>query len=228
MAERLVFPDAYAAADLLTFAGRASRTGDGAVQLRAARGTLVVTAAPLVRQGLLDATPTITGMRTLPVDPELECDLVVEGVSLQNAPGRPSEVQLPETAVEPPLWAQAPVPRTGWTGGNELDAAVLAARGQWGMSAVAHALPIDPGEEVVHKVRGRVWSEPDDDLEGLPRGIAFVALTLGFVTGEAEPARWRRNGRWNRVSVRRGHVLWRGPAHIGMTDVRTTGQVATS
>lgn len=226
MAERLIFPDAYAAADLLTFAGRASRAGDGAVHLRAAGGTLVITAAPLVRQGLLDGTPTIMGMRALPVDPELECDLVVEGVSLQTAPGRPAEVQLPETAVEPPLWAQAPVPRAGWTADGELDAAVLMTRGQWGMSAVARALPLDPGDQVVHTVRGRVWSEPDDDLGGLPRGVAFVALTLGFLTGGSEPAHLRRNGRWNRITVPRGHVLWRGPAHTGMTNVRATGNVA--
>src|SRR3546814_2290602 len=36
---RLVFPDAEAAADLLTFASRAQHLGDGAVRLRAAGGT---------------------------------------------------------------------------------------------------------------------------------------------------------------------------------------------
>jgi len=226
MAERLIFPDAYAAADLLTFSGRASRAGDGAVHLRAAGGTLLVSAAPLVRQGLLDATPTIIGMRALPIDAELECDLVVEGVTLQGAPGTPSAVQLPDTAVEAPLWAQAPIPRTGWEDGGELDAAVLAARGQWGMSAVAHALPIDPGDQMVQAVRGRVWSEPDEDLRGLPRGVAFVALTLGFLADTSERARLRTNGRWTRLSVQRGHVLWRGPAHTGVTAVRATRQPA--
>ncbi|QAY61465.1 hypothetical protein ET475_16830 [Microbacterium protaetiae] len=226
MAERLIFPDAYAAADLLTFSGRASRAGDGAVHLRAAGGTLLVSAAPLVRQGLLDATPTILGLRVLPIDPELECDLVVEGVTLQGAPGEPSAVQLPDSAVEAPLWAQAPIPRGDWRDVGELDAAALSARGQWGMSAVAHALPIDPGEEVVRMVRGRVWSEPDDDLAGLPRGIAFAALTLGFLAERDEPARLRANGRWTRLTLRRGHVLWRGPAHVGMTEVRATGEAA--
>lgn len=225
MAERLIFPDAYAAADLLTFAGRASRAGDGAVKLRAAGGTLVVVAAPLVRQGLLDATPTVLGMRALPVDPELECDLVVEAVTLQTAPGEPAAVQLPDSAIEHPLWARAPLPRGGWADAGELDAAVLTERAQWGMSAVAHALPIDPGEEVVHTVRGQVWSRPDDDLGGLPRGIAFAALTLGFLAGDAETARLRTNGRWTRLTLRRGHVLWRGPAHTGMTGVRATGHV---
>jgi hypothetical protein len=73
-----------------------------------------------------------------------------------------------------------------------------------------------------------VWSEPDDDLGGFPRGIAFVAYALGFTgarAGEAEPERApvRVHGRWTRVSLSRGHVLWRGPAHTGMTPVRATG-----
>ncbi|WP_029145390.1 hypothetical protein [Microbacterium luticocti] len=223
MAERLVFPDAYAAADLLTFAGRAARAGDGAVHLHAAGGTLACTAAPLVRQGLLDATPTVLGLRALPIDPELECDLVVEAVLLQPAADDPRCVQLPEVAIERPLWASAPVPRAGWRPAGALDAARLRERAQWGMSAVAHALPLEPGEQVVQAVRGRVWSEPDDDLGGLPRGVAFAALTLGFVGEDEEAAPVRICGRWTRISLRRGHVLWRGPAHTGMTAVRATG-----
>jgi len=164
-------------------------------------------------------------MRALPVDPEVECDLVVEGVLLQAAPGRPDAIALPETAVQPPLWAQAEIPRSGWADVGELASAMLAERGQWGMSAVAHALPIDPGAEVVHTVRGHVWSQPDEDLGGMPRGVAFVAMTLGFLAGDAERARVRTNGRWTRIALRRGHVLWRGPAHVGMTGVRATGRV---
>jgi hypothetical protein len=224
MAERLVFPDAYAAADLLTFAGRAARAGDGAVHLRAAGGTLVTSAAPLVRQGLLDGTPTILGLRALPVDPELECDLVVEAVTLQAAPDDPRVVLLPATAIEKPLWAAAAVPRGGWVDAPPLDGERLRERAQWGMSAVAHALPIDPGDLVVRRVRGEVWSAPDEDLAGYPRGVAFVAMTLGFFGVEAETAPVRTHGRWTRISLRRGHVLWRGPAHTGMTAVRRTGE----
>jgi len=224
MAERLVFPDPYAAADMLTFAGRAARAGDGAVHLRAHGGLLATSAAPLVRQGLLDATPTIIGLRALPVDPEIECDLVVEAASLQPLAGDPSAVLLPETAIEPPLWASARLPRAGWTGTDGIETELLRERAQWGMSAVARALPIDPGDDVVRAVRGRVWGEPDDVLRGLPRGVAFAAVTLGFLASDhAERATVRAQGRWRRISLPRGHVLWRGPAHTGMTAVRATG-----
>ncbi|UUT35266.1 hypothetical protein [Microbacterium elymi] len=223
MAQRLVFPDPYAAADLLTFAGRAARTGDGAVHLQATGGMLRTTAAPLVRQGLLDATPTILGMRVLPADPELECDLVVEAVTLQSASDDPCAVVLPDTAVAPTLWSSAPLPRTGWEDLGELPADALRARAAWGMSAVAHALPFDPGEQVVRTVRGRIWSEPDDEVAGMPRGVAFVAVTMGFLGDQPERVPVRGCGRWTRLSFRRGHVLWRGPAHTGMTGVRATG-----
>jgi hypothetical protein len=69
-----------------------------------------------------------------------------------------------------------------------------------------------------------VWSAPDEDLGGFPRGVAFVAMTLGFLGEEAETAPVRTHGRWTRISLRRGHVLWRGPAHTGMTAVRQTGE----
>ena len=71
-------------------------------------------------------------------------------------------------------------------------------------------------------VRGRVWSEPDDDLDAMPRGVAFVAHTLGFLGRGPETAHVRTSGRWMRIALRRGHVLWRGPAHLGMTQVRAT------
>ena len=69
MSQRLIFADAPAAADALTFAGRSARVGDGAVRLAAAGGTLTMTAAPFAPRGLFDATPTVLAMRALPVDP---------------------------------------------------------------------------------------------------------------------------------------------------------------
>lgn len=223
MGERLVFTDPYAAADMITFAGRAARAGDACVHLQASGGVLVTTAAPLVRQGLLDATPTILGVRVLPVDPEVECDLVVEASRLQIAYDDPEAVQLPDTAVEPPLWSEAAIPRGGWAERDALTALTLTERAQWGMSAVAHALPLDPGDPIVHAVRGRVWSAPDEDLHDMPRGVAFVAFTLGFLGADDETAVVRASGRWTRISLARGHVLLRGPLHTGMTDVRPTG-----
>lgn len=221
MPPRLLFPDPPTAADALTFAQRAVRLGDGAVRLRATSGTLALTAAPLAPDGLLDATPTVLGMRLMSVDPELECDFVVEAAALSRASDDPRALVLPETALTAP-WAGISPPRTGWEPVGHLAAATLAARAQWGIAAVAEAVPNSAGAEVVRAVRADVWGRPDHDLDGLPLGVAFAAFALGFIAGE-ESATVRRLGPWTRVTLARGHVLTRTTMRSGLTGVRTTG-----
>lgn len=222
MSARLLFADAHAAADALTFAGRCARLGDGAVRLQAAGGALAMTAAPLAPRGLMDATPTVLVMRAHSVDAELSCDLVVEASALRPAGDDSTAVVLPDSALSP-AWAGISPPRSGWVGGDGIAASELAARAQGGIAAVAEALPADPGEDVVRSVRARVWGEPDSALGHLPRGAAFAAFAMGFVVGE-ETARVYRSGQWTRLTLNRGHVLVRGPVRAGMTPVRTTGQ----
>jgi hypothetical protein len=219
---RLLFPDPQASADLLTFASRAVRLGDGSVRLRAEGGVLVTTAAPLAPRGLLDATPTVLGIRVSAVDPELECDLVVEASALRLAPDDASAVVLPEIA-SAPAWAGVSPPRGGWEPADAIDSAVLAARAQYGIAAVADALPADPGEDVVRTVRAQIWGQADEALGGLPLGTAFAAYALGFIAG-AEQAVLRTSGVWTRVTLGRGHVLVRGPVRSGLTAVRATGR----
>lgn len=221
MSARLLFPDPQAAADLLTFASRAIRLGDGTVRLRAAGGVLATTAAPLAPRGLFDATPTVLGMRVSSIDPELECDVVVEAAALLPAPDDASAVVLPETATSP-AWAGISPPRGGWEQTDAIDAAVLASRAQYGVAAVADALPADAGEDVVRVVRAQVWGQPDEALGGLPLGTAFAAFALGFIAG-GEEAHVRTSGTWTRVTLTRGHVLVRGPVRSGLTAVRATG-----
>jgi hypothetical protein len=222
MSERLLFPDPLAATDLLTFAGRAARLGDGAVRLTARSGTLATTAAPLAPRGLFDTTPTVLGLRALAVDPELECDLVVEASSLQQAPDAPNVVVLPETALAP-AWAGIQPPRSGWEHRGEIAAAQLAARAQWGIAAVAESVPTDAGEDAVRAVRAQVWGQADDTLLGLPIGVAFAAFALGFIGG-SEQARVLASGPWTRIALARGHVIVRGPMVSGLTAVRPTGR----
>jgi len=71
-------------------------------------------------------------------------------------------------------------------------------------------------------LRAAIWGEPDEDLARLPRGIAFAADALGFISGE-EQVPVTRSGRWSRLAFRRGHVLARGPVATGLTAVRDTG-----
>lgn len=223
MSPRLLFPHAPAAADALTFAQRAARVGDGALRLRADGGTLAMTASVLAPEQLLDETPTVLAMRFLPVDPELVCDLVVQSADL--VPGdEDTWLRLPETGVTA-AWAGIAPPRAGWEAAGEVDAATLASRAQWGIAAVAEAVPTDAGAEIVSAVRSRVWGAPDEALGGLPLGVAFAAFGLGFIGGE-ERAAVRSSGPWTRVSLSRGHVITRTTSRVGLTAVRTTGRTA--
>jgi hypothetical protein len=102
---------------------------------------------------------------------------------------------------------------------------VIAQRAQWGISAVARGAGPDSGEEAVRALRAAIWGEPDDDLGGLPRGTAFAADAMGFISGE-EQVQLSRSGRWTRLAFRRGHVLVRGPVATGLMGVRSTGPAA--
>lgn len=219
MSARLLFPDREAAADALTFAGRAGALDrEAAVRFRGAGGVLTMTTAVLASRGLLDATPTVLAMRVLPVDPELECDLSVPAAQLTAVSD--TGIDLGETAVRP-AWTGVTPPRAGWERSGRIASDVLAARAQWGMAAVAEALPSDPGEEIVRAARLRVWAEPDEALGSQLRAVAFGAVAMGFVLGE-EHARVFTAPGWARLSLSRGHILVRVP-RSGMTEVRTTG-----
>lgn len=221
MPHRLLFADAETAADLVLFAGRAASLSDGAVRLRAEAGTLVATGAALAPRGLFDSTPTVLGLRAMPVDPELVTDVVVTAAELTADPADPRAVVLPESAVTA-SWAGISPPRSGWEDTGTVDAATLAARAQWGIASVAEGMPRDPGEDAVRALRAAVWSPPDDDIAGLPLGVAFAAFAFGFIGGE-EHAMIRTAGPWTRLSLARGHVLLRGPVRSGLTPVRSTG-----
>ncbi|WP_149085253.1 MULTISPECIES: hypothetical protein [Microbacterium] len=218
MTPQLLLADPDTAKDVLTFAGRAARVSDEGVRLQAREGILALTTAVLAPQGLFDQTPTILGMRIVRADPELECDLVIDALAPTDDPVR---LALPDTGLSP-AWAGVAPPRQGWATEAVLPASVIAQRAQWGISAVARGAGAGSGEEAVRALRAAVWGEPDDDLGGLPRGVAFAADALGFISGE-EDVPVTRSGRWTRLAFRRGHVLCRGPVASGLTSVRTTG-----
>ncbi|NLP85602.1 hypothetical protein HF576_17325 [Microbacterium sp. CFH 90308] len=221
MSPRLLLADPASAADALTFAGRAARFTTEGVRLQASGGVLAMTAAPLAPRGIGDATPTVLAMRTLAADPELVCDLVVEASVLSAVLDEPNALSLPETALSP-AWAGIAPPRSGWEPRESLDAALLAAKAQGGIARVADEVPTDAGEDAVRAVRAHVWGVPDAELGGLPLGAAFAALSMGFISG-GESAHVLASGAWTRVSLRRGHVLVRGPVASGLGPVRRTG-----
>ncbi|MFE5408738.1 hypothetical protein [Microbacterium sp. NPDC056569] len=225
MSPRLLLADPESAADALTFAGRAARFTVEGVRLQAAAGVLAMTAAPLAPRGFGDPTPTVLALRSLGADPELVCDLVVEASALSAAVDDPRALTLPETALSP-AWAGITPPRSGWDARPGIEASTLAAKAQGGIARVADTVPTDAGEDVVRTVRAAVWGVPDEELGGLPLGVAFAALSLGFISG-SETARVFASGPWTRVSLSRGHVLVRGPVATGLTPVRRTGSSAS-
>lgn len=214
----LVLSDAETSKDVLTFVGRARRISDEGVRLQGANGVLALTAAALAPHGIFDQTPTILAMRVVHADPELECDVVVAELS----PAADERMlQLPESGLSP-AWAGIAPPRGGWESVGTLAASAIAQRAQWGISAVARGAAPGAGEEAVRALRAAIWGEPDEDLDGLPRGVAFAADAFGFISGE-EQVPVMRSGRWIRLAFRRGHVLSRGPVATGLTAVRDTG-----
>lgn len=218
MPHQLLLADSDTSKDVLTFLGRATRISDEGVRLQAADGVLALTGAALAPHGLFDQTPTVLAMRIVRVDPELECDVVVASLS---ATDDDRVLTLPETGLSP-SWAGVAPPRGQWQATSSLAASVIAQRAQWGISAVARGATPGSGEEAVRALRAAIWGEPDEDLGGLPRGVAFAADAFGFVSGE-EDVSVMTSGRWTRLAFRRGHVLARGPVASGLTAVRGTG-----
>jgi len=220
-----VLADPQTARDVLTFAGRAARSGADGVRLQAEGGVLALTSAALAPQSLFDQTPTVLAMRIVRADPQLRCDLVVDELAEGE---RPTELVLPDTG-RAPAWAGVSPPREGWAGVAQLNSQVIAERAQWGISAVARGSAPGAGEEAVRALRARIWGEADDDIAGLPRGVAFAAHAFGFLPrsdgGDQahETVRVTQSGRWTRLAFSRGHVLSRGPAVTGLTAVRATG-----
>ncbi|GAA3904170.1 hypothetical protein GCM10022382_08970 [Microbacterium invictum] len=188
------------------------------MRLRGAEGVLAMTAAPIAPRGLLDSTPTVIGMRVLPVDPELVCDLIVDATALSRDD---DALVLPDSGVSAP-WAGIAPPRAGWEVTGELKASVLATRAQWGIAAVAGNVPRDAGDDAVHAVRASVWGVDDPELADLPRGVAFAAFGLGFIGGD-ETITVRQSGMWTRLTLVRGHILVRRQQLPGLTPVRRTG-----
>ena len=218
MPHQLLLADPETSKDVLTFLGRATRISDEGVRLQAAQGVLVLTGAALAPHGLFDQTPTVLAMRIVHADPELECDIVVSELTPTDDP---LALTLPDTGLSP-AWAGVAPPRGAWQPESTLPASVIAQRAQWGISAVARGATPGAGEEAVRALRAAIWGEPDDDLGGLPRGVAFAADAFGFISGE-EDVPVMRSGRWTRLAFRRGHVLARGPVATGLTAVRGTG-----
>ncbi len=212
--------DSLALSDLQTFLGRAGRVEDGSVRLIAGSGVLAVYVAIFYPVGLHDETPTVLGLRTFALADQSSFDVVVPVRSLLERlarlrvevddPAAKVSVSLP-IEVNTVVWTAISPPRGGWHGLDPIPSKDLIAVADAGIAEIRDAVPAGTGELLVHRARAEVWSRPIEGSEHIPAGAAFAIHTLGFLA-PPEPVRVFETGPWTRLSVERGHVLFRRKA----------------
>lgn len=200
------FSDSEVLQDVLTFAGRSTRFGDGHLRLRAQGGVLAATAAALAPRPNSVSCPTITVMRFLPVSKEIELDRVVEASGI-IADEKLESLQLPDQNLQLP-WAAISPPKGAWERVDAISASLIATKAQLGIAEVANQLPDAPGEEIVRTIREGVWGRAEATMAGVPLGAAYAAFSWGFVVGNEDGVLFKAPGWW-RLSMARGHVLLR-------------------
>lgn len=213
----LQLPDAKTARDLATFITRAKLVdAQAAVRLQARGGVLGVYVAALAPADLLDATPTVLGLRAIRLGEDLTLDVTVEASALLDRLARIEEagfkLMIPPVTVTAP-WAGIAPPTGGWEKAGFYLADDARTSAKEGIETVDKALPTNPGHTVLSTVRSRIWSSPltaPNAKVTLPAGAAFALEVLGFLPPRAtEPLLVFTAGQWTRISAKAGHVLVR-------------------
>lgn len=223
MSAQFSLADSLSLSDLQVFLSRGARVDDGAVRLVADGTVLAVYVAVFYPVGLLDAGPTVLGLRTFALHHSAVFDCVVplramieRLVRLQNDSLDATAavtVALPPTVLTA-TWAAITPPRSGWLPRESADASVLSLAARLGISEVASLVPDGLGEQLVHRVRSTVWGKAIDGLDEVPAGAAFAAVALGFLPESKPSQRMTPHevrifgvGSWLRLSTEHGHVL---------------------
>lgn len=212
MTERvtLTFGDAESVRDLDTFIDRAGAIENEAVRLIADGAVLTAWVQVLSPRGLSDTTPTVLGMRGFALVAPAHVDLVVPIESLRVRLSSPTidenavVVTLP-AAVPSIRWTVTLPPREGWEVTGKLNASDLEKVARDGIKEVQKNIPAEAEERVVRSVRSQVWGSNISKKIGLPAGVAFAAVTLGFLTDKSLPVSIRDP--WIRVSSTGGDVV---------------------
>ena len=197
--------------DLRIFLQRLQRAGEGEVRISTRGSVLAVYGCTQAPRGITDPVPVVLVMRAfaLSEEPAEPVDVTVQGRALLDRIARLGLVGLaldvPDVTVMA-AWSGVLPPLSGWEAAGTVDAPSLARVAEEGIARVAEALPEDPGEAVVQRVRAAVWGV--EVAPGLPAAAAFAAETMGFLRDE-ELVRVARSLTWTRLSSGRGHVLVR-------------------
>lgn len=215
--DSLVLADAQTVADLRTFVTRARAADDGAIRFQA-KGTVLAAYVCVLRPRLLgEKTPTILGLRTIPLAESADVDATVSLASVADRLARMGEgdvvLAVPPTAVNE-SWAGVTPPRVGWKAVGEFLTEELIATAKAGVREVAEIVPSNPGALIVNNARGAVWGRPlAGPTSSVPAGAAFAGYALGFWTPGGQATVYEES-RWQRISTSQGHVLVRPPASL--------------
>lgn len=212
MTERLTlqFRDLESVRDVDTFVDRAGALDNDAVRLKADGEILTAWVQVLSPRGLSDTTPTVLGMRGFSLATPAQLDIVVPIESLR---ARLATVETEDGVVSVTLPAAVPSirwtvtlpPRDGWEITGKVNASDLDKVARDGIKEVQKNIPTEAEERVVRSVRSQVWGSNISKKIGLPAGVAFAAVTLGFVTDKTLPVSIRDP--WIRVSSGAGDVI---------------------
>lgn len=206
--------------DVGTYLSRArSVDDDGAVRFQAVGGAVGIWTCALAKQGLLDSTPTVLGLRTAALAEPSDLDAVVSlGGVLDRMPRADREdlrLGLPPHDAQA-AWAGISPSLSGWETVASVPAPELVATAREGIEEVARTVPTDAGREMVDRVRAQVWgrvsawgSTPGEGTD-IPDGAAFAAWSLGFLRADHDsriPV--AAHGAWARLACPGGFVLIR-------------------
>ena len=224
---RLTLTSDAAVADLEQFATRARRVSDTGMRLQlippAAEGREAVLAQwvnVMAPRGLGDDVPTVLGLRTVPVASAEQAELLDATVPLAAVLERTARMKdsgpaggVDRTFSVPPSrenrpWTALTPPRAGWTQVAEVGHEDLIMVAKDGITAIRQALPSNPGDAVVQRLRAAVWGQMLGEPAVVPSGCAFAAFSLGFLPPQGR-ARVLQNGSWTRIDTTGGFVLHR-------------------
>lgn len=212
MTERLTlaFGDAESVRDLDTFIDRAGAIENEAVRLKAEGDILTAWVQVLSPRGLSDTTPTVLGMRGFALATPAQLDVVVPIESLRVRLSAAATVDgnvivtLPAT-VPSIRWTVTLPPRDGWEITGKVNASDLEKVTRDGVKEIQKNIPTEAEERVVRSVRSQIWGANISKKIGLPAGVAFAAVTLGFLGDKTLPVSIRDP--WIRVSSGAGDVV---------------------
>lgn len=216
--------DSHARDDLELFAIRAHRLDQQAViKLEVYPGSLAAYCAPLYATSLDDMMPTVLGVRTFAISREaaqhqavyLAADLLTRLAYLRKTEGLTLEAPVTEVSA---VWLGVTPPRTGWQRwAGRIRGRDIQSINSEGVAHVSEAVKDSNGatgrvgQLAVAKIRSRVWAQQPEELRGMPAGVAFAAIGLGFAKsadddGVPTIAVFRHHN-WGRVSLPFGEVL---------------------